>query len=420
MATGNATISTASAILKDQWPEDRVEEAFYKDFPFLGIIEKDSDDEAFLGSGTAYVAIQHGGQQGVASTLSDAQSNVSSNNYKRFAVPLAEIYGVARIAGRLIRAGKDKKGALVKAYDREMETAMTSVRRKMAQAIWGNGGGAIGQILAGSSVAATTITLADPTQAFWFDTDMVLRLSADNGLSGSLRAGTVTVERVNRRTGVITCTGNVTDGIAAAAAGDYIFQRGTHGVTTTFPTGLPGWIPTTDPSSDTFLGLTAPGRGADPDRLAGLRYLAGSGGPIEKTVQDAFGFAKQEGTRPDLLLMNPMDLQALCTALNSSRAGFTRTERKAYELDIGYETVKIITPVGEVDVIGDSGCPRSSAWAVNTSVWTLYSLGKAPMLIQEDGLVIRAISDADAYEARIYAGLNLACRNPHENMYIAL
>src|SRR5581483_9521973 len=91
--------------------------------------------------------------------------------------------------------------------------------------------------------------------------------SADDGTGGGgLRSAgaTVTITGLNRSTGTLTASGNWTAGIAAVAAGDYLFPQGDYN--NVMPGALGGWL-TTPGGGDSFYGVN---RNADVTRLAGL------------------------------------------------------------------------------------------------------------------------------------------------------
>jgi hypothetical protein len=53
-------------------------------------------------------------------------------------------------------------------------------------------------------------------------------------------------------------------------------------------------------------------------------------------------------------------------------------------------------------------------------VWKLYSLGKAPKILDSDGLKFLRDSSADSVEVRVGYYAQLGCRGPGYNVRIAL
>ena len=53
-------------------------------------------------------------------------------------------------------------------------------------------------------------------------------------------------------------------------------------------------------------------------------------------------------------------------------------------------------------------------------VWKLYSLGKAPKILDSDGLKFLRDSTADSVEVRVGYYAQLGCRGPGYNVRVAL
>ena len=77
-------------------------------------------------------------------------------------------------------------------------------------------------------------------------------------------------------------------------------------------------------------------------------------------------------------------------------------------------------PRGPIKVIPDQNCPKDVAYMLDMSVWKLYSLGKAPKILDSDGLRFLRESSADAVEVRVGYYAQLGCRGPGYNVRIAL
>ena len=77
-------------------------------------------------------------------------------------------------------------------------------------------------------------------------------------------------------------------------------------------------------------------------------------------------------------------------------------------------------PRGPIKVIPDQNCPANVAFMLQLDVWKLYSLGKAPKILDSDGLKFLRESTADAVEVRVGYYAQLGCRGPGYNVRIAL
>lgn len=407
------TLVSAANIFKKLWPQKRIDEMVFKEFPVLGLAKKIDD---FGGDGDLYLALQRGNQQGVASTLATAQANQTANAYTRFRLSRTQLYGSGKVEGPLIRASKIQAGRLVDAYDRAMGGLLETFNQRLAGLLWGEGGGAMGRIKAGASLITTSLELADPTQTVNFEVGQILRVSSGNGTAGVLRAGSVTITAVNRRTGVLTLNVALNVGVPTVAAQDYVFHDGIFHATTPVISGVPAWVPTTDPTPTLFKDVD---RTVDPTRLAGLRYSE-IGSPIEIAIQNAYGFARREGVKPDTLFMNPEDLQKLLSSLDAKRASYTRVERGGMGVEVGYKGVEIITSIASVTVIPDPWVPVGYGWALDMATWELHTMGPFPHVIGEgeDGLMLARHATEDAYEWRLFAAGDLGCTAPGKNMCI--
>ena len=408
MANGTTTKAMITGILKDTFSPDDIKATVYQDCPLFGMLAKKDD---FPG-GVKNVTVQAGQQQGIGSTMSGAIDNISSNNYSKFAVTAAELYGVGRITGQAIRATRNDEAALTEEVENAQTGLLQQVRNEIGFTLFGNGGGARGQIAA---ISGSTITLANIAQARFFERDQKIVLSSDDGTGGAgVRVGTLIVSKVSRVDGVITFTTGVVATVSAAVVGDFLFRSSTYGA---MFGGLPMWVPRTKALAGTT--LFGVDRSVDPERLAGLRWTAGA--TIAETVQDALAFASSEGARTCKdLFMNPIDLSALIKSLDSKMV-FDKAIRNASDMaEIGYEGVKVRTPGGTVNVWEESNCPLHEAWALDLSTWMYSTLDEFPGYLKEDDVEILRVASEDSYEWRIGAFGQLICKAPHRNLYIPL
>lgn len=251
MALGTVTVTSASDALKRLYSPNDVKELIYKKSPFLGMIPKESME--FEGDSFNF-AVQYGSQQGVAGNYASAAANQSGNLYKQFRLTRSKQYGKGTIDGEMMLASASKGGAFIRGLAQEQKGLLSTMGNRMSAHVFRNGGGALAKIATGG-ISSAVITLETPAHIRFFQQDQVLELSTTDGTTGATKAGTVTVLSVDRDLGKITCTGNVTAGIATAAAGDYVFVRGDHATQYGIKNlvGLAAWIPVTAPTAgDSF------------------------------------------------------------------------------------------------------------------------------------------------------------------------
>jgi len=88
--------------------------------------------------------------------------------------------------------------------------------------------------------------------------------------------------------------------------------------------------------------------------------------------------------------------------------------------DIGFRGMVISGPRGLINVIPDQNCPAGRAFMLQMDVWKLYSLGKAPRILDTDGLKMLREAAADGVQVRVGYYAQLGCRAPGWNVNIKL
>ena len=234
---------------------------------------------------------------------------------------------------------------------------------------------------------------------------MQLKLNATKtGSSGTLSTA-VTVDGINRDTGVITLSAS-----ASLTANHFIYQEGDYDAKIK---GLNAWVPSTAPAStDSFFGVN---RSSDATRLGGIRF-DGSSLPIEEALIGGASRVAREGGKPDVCFMNYSNFADLEKALGSK---VSYVDVKASP-EIGFRGILVHGPRGPIKVIPDQNCPKDVAFMLQMDVWKLYSLGKAPKILDSDGLKFLRDSSADSVEVRVGYYAQLGCRGPGYNVRIAL
>jgi hypothetical protein len=405
--------STAvTAVAKTQYTQKKVNNLVYPESKLYSILPKRQD---FFGKNKV-VAFRYGNPQGRGASFSVGLANMDASKYDAVTVTRAKDYAFGQLDGETVDSCKNDAGALLNVMKAELDGAFYTAGRSIAAALFRNSGGARGQISATSNVGTATITLANINDVVNFEKGMVLNLGSTDGTSGAKRAGTVTLTAVDRDLGTLTASGNWTAGIAAAAAGDYIFQNGDFEATKSMLTGLAGWIPKVTPTAgDNFFGLD---RSSDPTRLAGVRYTAGAGGPIEETLINCAARLQREGGSPDIAVMNPMDIASLIIALGS-KVVYDRMSASD-EPEFGFQVPVCVTPSGPIKIVSDLNCPQGDGWMLTTKVWSFETLLGAPRILNLDGNDLRASATSDSYIFRIGYYGNLICEAPGWNAYFQI
>lgn len=397
-------LTTFSSALKQHYTSDRIENMVYRDNPLFALLSKYEQ----FGGENLKLPIKYGIPQGRSATFSTAQSNKTNTQYKAFLLTRNRDYSLASIDNETIEASKGNSNAFIEAATSEIDGAIESATRSLAVSLYGTGSGSIGQVNAGAT--GTSLQLKQIQDVTNFEVGMELVFSTADG-GGTVKSGKVTVNGVDRDSGLLTV-----DAMTAIAGGtgpatnDFIFVEGDYDLKVK---GLLAWLPSTAPTSgDSFFGVD---RSADVSRLAGVR-VDGSSQPIEEALVDAAARVAREGGRPDYCFMSYTKFADLEKALGS-KVQYVDARVNA---EIGFRGILINGPRGPIRVIADQNCPNDRAFMLSMSFWKLYSLGKAPKILDSDGLKMLRESSSDAVEVRVGYYAQLGCRAPGFNANIKL
>jgi len=397
------SISNFAGALKQHYTNERIENMVYKDNPFLAMVSKYEQ----FGGQNLKLPIKWGNPQGRSAVFAMAQGNKYASSISAFLLTRQQDYSLASINNEVLEASKGNANAFMEAATTEIDGAIESASRSLAISLFGDGSGAIGQVTS-TDATAVSITLKQIDDVTNFEVGMTLYFNATKtGSSGTIvPAGGITgsvVSAVNRDTGVLTV------GTTAVVANDYIYQIGDYDEKVS---GLEAWIPSTAPSATAFFSVD---RSVDPTRLGGIRFDASSL-PLEEGLIGAASRAAREGGKPDVCFVNYSNFSDLEKALGSK---VSYVDEKINP-QIGFRGILIHGPRGPIKVIPDQNCPKNVAFMLDMSMWKLYSLGKAPKILDSDGLRFLRESAADAVEVRIGYYAQLGCRGPGYNVRIKL
>jgi len=388
-------MTTFAAALKQHYTQEKIENMVYKDNPFLAMISKYED----FGGENLKLPIKYGIPQGRSATFADAQANKTNTQLKAFLLTRVSDYSLASIQNETIEASKGNANAFMEAATVEIDGAIESATRSLAISLFGDGSGQIGVVgsLATTTASNDTITLATVDDITNFEVGMQLNF------------GTATTNKeistINRDTGVI-----LVNAASGATATEAIYIDGDKDAKLT---GLGGWLPSSAPSAtESFFGVD---RSADATRLGGIRF-DGSSLPLEEALIGAAARVAREGGKPDVCFMNYSNFADLEKALGS-KVSYVDVKVNP---EIGFRGVLIHGPRGPIKVVPDQNCPKDVAFMLQMDVWKLYSLGKAPKILDSDGLKFLRDSSADSVEVRVGYYAQLGCRGPGYNVRVAL
>lgn len=405
----NFDTSAANPILKNRYTRNRVQTLAFMS-ALLALMPKDED----AGGNAYYGAVRSAVGSTASHTATTSFSSGSSSVYNQFVCQYADSYGTANVTGKAIDQTKGEANALVDAMVSEFDGAFIDIGQMIGADLFGDGGGSFGQISATSNPATTAITLSNPSQIVNFMQGQTLQLSADDGTgTNGVRNGTVQVSAVDINTGIITVTGNWTAGIAAAAAGDFIFGQGNYAGAAA---GLSGWLPAYNNRGNLGTAFNGIIRSADPTRLAGVA-VNGQGKPKDVTLILAASLVQRMGGRPDYLVCNPLDYSSIVTAA-TSRIVYT-TVQSFDNAQLSFKAAELATEYGVITLLTDVFCPVGTAYLLTMNTWLLPSMGGVPRIWGEqvDGLEwLRGAGDS--FQLRAVARHTSYCSAPGKNAVI--
>ena len=416
ISIGPINSTNFAAAMKKIYPQKRVELIFYKHHPLMAKLAKAEDFYGFDQGGTMAIAVQSGAPSGGRSaTFANAQANISAGNDERFNITRKTDYQLWQLQNEVIEASSRDVGAIMRVLQNKGDAALLNLSRNLAAMLYGNGGGARGEIAA--ITAGGVVTLANSSDIVFFERDMMLQAKADDGTgAGAIRAGTDTIASVDRSAGTFTLTGAAVP--AGWVVGDFMFQQGD---IANVVTGLKGWLPTVAPvAGDAFFGLD---RSVDPTRLAGSRFN-GIGLPIEEALKRISTLIVRNGGRPDTVFLNPIDYERLELSLEGRARFETMTTQVGGKrsASIGFDSMLITTTAGKANVFADVNCPQGTGYMLQMDTWKFHHLKGCPHMITQGAGSGggRMVNDSDRVEFRsVYRG-NLACVAPGYNGVVQL
>lgn len=383
----------------------------------LGLMGKRNRKPSGQGGGKYWVQpIQFGLPGGGSSDFATAIAATNNNSlYDAFNVTRKKHYRLGKVDNETIEAtAEGNMDAFEPAFD-EFDKVIEAEGNYLNFRFFRSGGGSIGR-MTNTGFATTVITLDDAAGTWAVRQGDVLILSAADGTSGAVKAGTLTVASVQRRAGTITTTANISTGVATAAANDYIFLSGDCQASGTgsAASGLIDWLPDSDPSATSFYGVD---RSLEPEMLGGLRVDGTDGRPVHELLIDMVVEADNLGGEPDVVLMNPRAAGSLTKQLEGKWVIIKGQGYGGKEIDIGYRGWQVQLEGHEVTILTDRCCQVDHVWMLQMDTWTMFSAGPAPNFLQKKaGSIIKVSETSDAYEARVGEYWGIGCKAPGFNV----
>lgn len=360
-----------------------------------------STEDTWEGDGNAGWSVAWGRNQAVGANYTTVSGNIDNNKGDRFNFDTRTfVYGFARLTGEVIKATRSNVGSIEKAVKDTNNQTIQTIKDRLALWLYGDGSGVIGRR---SSLNTNTITLASADDAKNFQKGQYLQFSATQ-TGGSIKTGQCQVTKVTYGRTSSTITVDDISLISGHANDDYIYNASDYDAV---PTGLGGWIPTSDPSaSDSFFGVN---RSSDNLRLAGHR-LDGTGyASVKEVAQDlANGMGRLSASRGEKAgMVHPTVFGELEKQLETKAV-----RDPSNKATFGYRFIEQTSTCGDIRWYPDPDCPTHRMWILDPSDIFILSLGRAPHVMDEDGMTLRKVSGADTWQTEWRFMGEFGVRNP--------
>lgn len=404
MAAANST--SYDSFLKDMWPKKAIQNLTLDDNVTWGMIDKFTD-----WTGDKYhLPLGYGDTGGFSADFNTAQANKQPTSEAEFQLTAATSYSLFSIQRKLIKQSRDA-GAVAEALGRQSTSAMNTWKRLHGIYLFGNGGGSLATV-ASYTPGALTFTVSTSAQAARLEKGYTIQSATTDGTSGTVNAGSGLISAVDIGTKTITSAVAWDTSIPNFTANDYVFIDGTFGA---MITGFDAWIPSSAPSATLFFGLD---RTANPTRLGGLRLTATGLSPRAAAKRAALEVWKAGG-KADWYVLAPEDFMNLSNDLESS-GNLVRTAPPSGKLDgmtfgIKYDAIQFMGPTGPINVTCDYNATDGTGWMLTKKTWRIVGIGDFPYFDDMGGGRLMKEGNADAYEGRIVADIQVGCDAPGFN-----
>ena len=390
MSGFDMTTAAATAVLKQLYSSDEISFKMFEQDPFLREIKKNT---SFGGAGIKSLQVVSP-LQGASGDYASTQ--LGNNVYAGWNITtLSHMFHKAYLDTEVMLRANNDKNAFIDALKSMQDGAIETLRDRAETEIWGNGGRALAQLAATSTVNTAVATLADRNQCVNLRVGMKIEFSSADGTSGAVTtAGGVNnyayISAIDFTTGSVTITSDaaLTTTVAwnaafnGASGSYYIFAYGDFKAANSGISGALAWIPVSTPSSAAFHAVD---RSVDPTRLAGHRIDASSM-TIQEGLISAIARCKMEGA----VGINRCYLNTdFFGQLVIETSGKLLRDPSDTKQNIGFQSMSIVGANGPVQVYCSNKVPTNKAFLTRIEDWELLSAGNFPQVLDMDGLMIR-------------------------------
>lgn len=404
-------------LIRSLWPQSSIYDELFENSPTLGLLKKDTNFvEQFR-----YIGVGYAAGQGVGPDFGIAKQFKSPSKALEFAHSTVPYYGAFSINGDLLRKSKfgGNKALIVDPMKRDSKNLMKQVKNDISSYIHGNGGGSLGRLTSGTTVSTQVGTLRAGADKRRIEPNMALWSSANDGTSGTVNSGFVSVSLMGGTASAPTVTvdqASLTAGIPGIAASDYLFRAGVYG---NVIDGFEAINPSHSGSPGTYKGVN---RNVYADRLAGYCLDGTTMTPRQRMLRAARIVADAGGSA-DTYLCSTRSWENIYNDLAATGSlRFTKTPAAkigSISTGVSYDAIEFIGPTGRIEIYADPWMPDDVERCIDRSVYTIGSTGElihwdddvgpdSPMVEEAaDAREVRLVGDmafyseAPAYSCRV-------------------
>lgn len=388
----------ADGILKEYYAADGFHNAGYEENPGLAIAKKVKI------TGRHYdFAAQFGYGANRSRTAATALLKTNTVNDSQFQVTTCKSFDAKDLDKQALAEVTDE-GAFVDLLTNTMDNLSKSLHNGLGEDLFMNTGAGLAVV---GAVAATLLTLKNPTHIPRFYVGQTLRVASTDGTSGALEAGSVTVTAVDSDAGTLSAAANWTAGIPTLVAGMFIFNDGDFGLGRA---GLPAWCPDVTTGLGTaFYNVT---RSADVNKLAGHRQVVATGADITAALRTLVARMGRSEASPDTASCSFDMLADLETQLENR---VMYTDFKAQGVDMAFDAIKVTVAGRRLKFVPDRSCGDDRIYCYQAKYLELIHSEDKPVVIDDaDGDILCRNAGAFSYDIRGNSFSNFVAKFPRE------
>jgi hypothetical protein len=391
-------------------------------------------DENFVGA-EAHIPLHTNRNAGVGTRRESSTLPVAgSQGYNMSIWDMIYLYGRINVTGPAIARMKNNKGAFLRALDSEMKGLMADVKVDMNRQMWHDGTSRLGRVTTSDTNSATVAV--NSSKFLHVGMEIVLASGTDGG--GATQA---TVDTISSATSII-----IDNATTTVTADETIFYRGNDNAT------LGNRDPAAWNTAGELWGLQAIVTDENPGRVRAESGDVGTGGFNQTTAAtgqlgqvDRAGstfwqgnvVGDNSGTDQDIALVtlqqgfDEMEIEGDVETPNllMTNHGVLRSYGSLLVGDKRYPASGVTTLDGGYQSLTFNGVPMvadkdGSDTLDPTTLNAIYFLSMPSLEMQvlqdwgwmdKDGATLSRVADQDAYEATMFAYMNLACTRPNAN-----